>query len=127
MTECVLDASALLALLNGESGAEIVSKKIPHAKISAVNLSETVGKLMETGMPESDVYEAIESLGMETIVFDEPLAYETGKLRIKTKKLGLSLGDRACLATAKKKSLPAITADRNWLKLKTTVRIQCIR
>ena len=66
--------------------------------------------------------------GFEKMVdFNEEMAFEAGKLRPVTRKLGPSLGDRACLATAKVLNLPAVTTDRAWLKLRAKVKIRCVR
>lgn len=91
MSEVVLGASALLTLLNREPGHEEVAGTIPHAAISAVNLSEVVAKLAETGMPEEAIREALEGLALEVHTFERELAYETGLLRPTTKSRGLSL------------------------------------
>ncbi|MDQ3958865.1 MAG: type II toxin-antitoxin system VapC family toxin [Pseudomonadota bacterium] len=127
MNKSVLDASALLALLNQEAGADQVAAVIPRAALSAVNLAEVVAKLIDGGMPTAAVREALDTLGLHIVDFTETLAYESAALRAKTKKLGLSVGDRACLATIIYMELPVLTADRDRLKLKTSIKITCIR
>jgi len=127
VSECVLDASALLALLNDEPGSEKVKGVVPDAAVSSVNISEVVAKLMDNGAPEEAVREALLTLGLEIVDFNEEMAFEAGKLRPTTRKLGLSLGDRACLATATVMNLPAVTTDRAWLKLKTKIKVRCVR
>ena len=128
MSKCVLDASALLALLNGEPGVEKVAAAVGDAAVCAVNLAEAYRKLVSRGMPPEPAREALAGLALDIVPFDEEMAYVTGALRTATDKLGLSLGDRACLATAKQLKLPAYTADREWLKLKMpTVKVVCIR
>ena len=123
----VLDASVVLAFLNDEKGSEKLKKIIPGAMISSVNFSEVVGKLLENGVPETAAREALDTLSLNIIDFDEALAFEAGKLRPKTKRLGLSLGDRACLATASSLKLTALTLDRSWLKLRTKHKIEYAR
>ena len=123
----MLDASALLALLNGEPGNKVVAENLPGAVISAVNLSEVVAKLVEAGMPDDVVRSALEDLGIEFRAFDSEAAYLTGALRAQTRKLGLSLGDRACVALGFQLSLPVLTADRNWKELDVGVEIRTIR
>ena len=124
----VLDASALLALLYGEPGATQVANAIMSgAAISAVNLSEVVAKLNADGMPAAAITGAISPLDIEVIDFDTELAYQTGFLRPLTRQVGLSLGDRACLALAQQLALPALTADRAWLNLSLGTTIQVIR
>ena len=125
--DAVLDASALLALLNAEPGAERVAACVPGAVVSAVNLAEVVGKLVETGMPVEDIRLALAGLGLQIADLDEGLAYDVGFLRPATRARGLSLGDRACLAQARKSGLPALTADRGWLALHLGVEVEGIR
>jgi PIN domain nuclease of toxin-antitoxin system len=125
--ETVLDATALLALLQEEPGAEMVAEAIPHASISTVNLAEVVGKLADAGMPEEAVQGALAGLGIKVIPFDEDLAYRTGLLRPLTSAYGLSLGDRACLALGQRLSQPVLTADRVWASLKIGVKVRVIR
>ena len=127
MSDCLLDASALLALLNQERGAEQVAARLPAAQISAVNLAEVVGKLSEAGMPEAEVRLTVGALGLQIVAFDAGMAFEAGKLRPLTRKAGLSLGDRACLATARILGQTVLTADRAWAKLNVGVVIECIR
>jgi PIN domain nuclease of toxin-antitoxin system len=125
--DVVLDASALLALLGGESGAELVAAALPQATISAVNLSEVVAKLAEAGMAEGAIRQALRGLGLEIVPFDEEQAYEAGLLRPSTKGIGLSLGDRGCLNLARRLNLPALTADRTWARLVPGARVRVIR
>ncbi|KFD40741.1 twitching motility protein PilT [Peptococcaceae bacterium SCADC1_2_3] len=124
----VLDASALLALLNDEPGGDLVAEAIKQmAVISAVNLSEVVAKLHDAGIPTHEIHEILEPLGIEIIDFNLELAYRTGMLRLATKKAGLSLGDRACLALAEQLGMPLLTADRSWKELRLSVDIHLIR
>jgi ribonuclease VapC len=128
MMRGVLDASALLALLNREPGSEQVADVITAgAVISAVNLSEVVAKLGETGMPERLIHEVLDLLGVEIITFDVEQAYQSGLLRALTRRAGLSFGDRACLVLARKLDLPALTADRAWMDVEVGVTVQVIR
>lgn len=119
MIKNVLDASAVLAVLNGEPGEENVIPILAESAISTVNLTEVGAKLLEAGMDEASAQIAVSVLGIgEVMDFDEDLAWETAKLRPLTKQHGLSLGDRACLALAMKLKVPAVTADKQWSKLK---------
>jgi ribonuclease VapC len=127
VAETVIDASALLALLHAESGADIVAKALPGAVISALNLSEVIAKLDESGMPQKEIRSALSMLGLVVVPFDEELAYRAGVLRTPTKSAGLSLGDRGCLSLAQKLGFPALTADRSWLELSIGVTIRAIR
>lgn len=128
MSSCVLDASALLALLNEEEGAEQVAELVAAgATISAVNLSEVAAKLSLVGMPEALIRESLDPLGLETVAFDVELAYRAALLAGPAKASGLSLGDRACLALAAQAGLPAVTADRAWRQLGLDVELRLIR
>ena len=128
MTRGVLDASALLALLNREPGSEQVANVVAEgAAISAVNLSEVVAKLGEVGMPEGLVHEVLDLLALEVIAFDTEQAYQAGLLRALIRRAGLSFGDRACLVLARKLDLPALTTDRAWENVEVDVSVQVIR
>jgi PIN domain nuclease of toxin-antitoxin system len=125
--EVVIDASALLALLNAEPGADVVAEAITEGVISAVNLSEVIAKLCDAGMPEKAIHQALQTLGIEIVPFDEDQAYQAGLLRTSTQDLGISLGDRACLSLAKKLGIDALTADRAWTELSIGITIKVIR
>lgn len=127
MSNVVLDASALLALLNNETGADKVAEFIPGAVINAVNLSEVAAKLSENGMPEEAIREAIDILDLKVVPFDTDLSYKTGMLRLATKEKGLSLGDRACLASGLIMNLPVLTCDKIWKELNLSADIRVIR
>jgi PIN domain nuclease of toxin-antitoxin system len=86
-----------------------------------------MGKLIDAGMPEQDARESIELLNVEVVGFDVDLARLAAVLRNSTKKLGLSLGDRSCLALALARRNTAVTAERIWAKLKLGVKIELIR
>ena len=127
MPEVVLDASALLAMLNAEPGADVVAEAIPGGVISAVNLSEVVAKLCEAGMPEDVIYQALQPLGLQIETFDEEQAYQAGLLRTATQNAGLSLGDRACLNLARRLGVAALTADRTWSGVSMGATVKLIR
>jgi ribonuclease VapC len=128
MQSYVLDASALLALLNQEPGSERVAACIANgAAISTVNLSEVVAKLSDASIPEEVTREILSVLGIVVIDFDTVLAYDAGLLRPLTRQVGLSLGDRACLALARRLNLPAVTTDKVWQKLSLDIAVQLIR
>lgn len=127
MSEILLDASALLALVQNEKGAEYVTAEINHAAISTINFAEVVTKLFEVGMSKETIQKALAPLNLNIIPFDEEMAYEAGQLRLSTREIGLSLGDRVCLATARLRKIPVLTADRIWLKANVGVDVRCIR
>ena len=123
----VIDASALLALLNAGPGAKTVAAILEAgARVSAVNLAEVVGKLADYGMNDDDIGETLDNLGLWVEAFTEEQALATGALRASTRKAGLSLGDRACLALATVTGSVAVTADRRWTNL-TAVELEVIR
>lgn len=127
-TEVVLDASAILALLGGERGFEKVQAVLPCAIASAVNVAEVVGKLAERGMPVAEIRHAIKTIGLSIVPFSEQHAYLAGQLRPQTQHLGLSLGDRACLALGQDRHALVLTADTRWTTLTMiSVNVESIR
>lgn len=119
MIKNILDASAVLAVLNGEPGQKKVFPLLAESAISSVNLTEVAAKLLEAGMDQASARLAVSVLGIgEVVDFTADLAWEAARLRPLTKQYGLSLGDRACLALAIKLKIPAVTADKQWSKLK---------
>src|SRR5712692_5326230 len=128
MNSCVLDASALLAFLKQEGGVEQVTTAITNgAVISAVNFSEVVSKLSDGGMPEAAIHDALDPINLNIVDFDVNLAYQVGSLRPLTRRAGLSLGDRDCLALAQRLGLPLLTTDRSWKDLSLDIEVQVIR
>lgn len=125
MTRFVLDASAVLALLNKEPGGEIVQAALNQevCVMGAVNVSEVAAKLAERGMAAGAAHELIASLVLEVVEFDLGLALEAGALRPATLSLGLSLGDRACVALAQRLQLPIMTTERIWSRLALSVPV----
>lgn len=123
MNEAALDTSALLALMLGEPGAEEVRAVLPGALLSAVNLAELVSKLAERSMPAPLVQDAVEALGVVCVPFDTEQALVAGALRPTTRALGLSLGDRACLALAHARDVPALTSDTAWRAIPHTLGV----
>jgi len=127
VSKYVLDASALLALMNNEAGAQRVRDILGESVIGAVNVSETFGKLVSAGMSLEDARTSIELLNLEVIPFDTELAYAAGALVSRTKTLGLSLGDGACLTLGVALNRTVVTADLLWRKLKLEVTVEVIR
>jgi ribonuclease VapC len=124
---CVLDASALLAAMQGETGAALVESRFGEACISAVNLSEAVAKLTERNVPAETIIESLLDLDLDVRPFDRDQAMQAGLLRPATRGLGLSFGDRACLALAGALERPVLTTDRAWGSLDIGVAIEVIR
>jgi ribonuclease VapC len=128
MNRVVLDASALLAILNQEPGAERMTPELlSAAATSTVNLAEVHGKLVGRGLNPDEAWEATLSPIREAVAFTSEHARLTGDLAVQTRALGLSLGDRACLALGLALKAPVYTADKSWKKLKVRVRIHVIR
>jgi PIN domain nuclease of toxin-antitoxin system len=127
MSSVVLDSSALLAYLNAEPGADLVEPLLGNAKISTVNVAEVVGRLVAQNGSVTAIREMLDILALDMVDFDRDLAERAGELINRTRKQGLSLGDRACLALAARENLPAISADRAWAKLGIGVEIKLIR
>jgi len=123
----VLDASALLVLINEERGHEEVAHYLPEACISAVNLSEVISILHGTSMPNKEIKQLMKELIHSVVPFDEIHAYQTAQLRSLTKEKGLSLGDRACMALGKIKNISVVTADKIWKSLEIDLEIILVR
>lgn len=122
MTARVFDASALLALLGSEAGSERVEQLLhdsgDEALVSAANMVEVLTKLIDRGVTEADAALIWRELHLHVVALDEGQATAAALLRVSTRPLGLSLGDRCCLALAQ--SLPqarVVTADQAWKAL----------
>ena len=127
MTKIVFDSSAILALLKMESGHEIVSKNLEQAIVSSVNFCEVVSFLSKKTQKQDEMikfltetFDCIEDFNIEQAII-------AGSFISVTKDYGLSLGDRACLALAKYKNIPVLTADKAWTKLNLGIKIKLIR
>ena len=110
----MLDASAVLALLFEETGAEVVRAHLRTGVIGAANLAEVLAKLSDHGLPVPEAVRAVAILGLEVAPMTEAHAQRSAELRPLTRGAGLSLGDRACLALAAELGATAVTADRSW-------------
>lgn len=127
MNNVILDASAVLSLLNKEPGHDKVEKYLQDASISSVNLSEVIAILINIGMPEKEITPLLAELIKNVVPFDETQALTTASLIRKTKPYGLSLGDRACLALGILKNRPVLTCDKAWGKLEIPVKVILLR
>lgn len=110
----VLDASAILALLLGEAGASKVAAVLAGSQMSAVNYAEVFTHYAKLGSSQAEIEEVVGALPTAIVPLDRELAMVAGMLRPLTIDAGLSLGDRCCLALAKRTGLPAYTADKQW-------------
>ena len=123
----VFDSSALLAIAFRESGAEVAARALSGAQLSAVNAAEVVSRLVDSGASPADAQATLLAFGLTIHPFDTALAIDAGLLRATTRQLGLSLGDRACMALARRERTRVITADRSWAALDLGVEIELIR
>ena len=118
MASVILDASAVLALIREEPGADKVAPYIGRAAISAVNLQEVVKELLLSGLDEETIRELLDELRLDVHAHDVEAAYAAAALHAQTRQFGRGLGDRSCLALAVQLGVPALTADREWKKVK---------
>ncbi len=123
----ILDASAALALLLKEPGSDEVARLLGEAGISSVNMTEVYSKCVDRGLNPEIIKNLFTGLGVEVLSFSDRHALVAGQLRTQTKSQGLSLGDRACLATGIVEKRRVITADRVWLTLDLDIEITSIR
>lgn len=122
-----LDASALLALLQGEAGGDMVGEVLEHAIISSVNWSEVVQKAAAREVDVEGLRADVEALGLVVLPFSAEEAEEAAALWPRTRHAGLSLGDRACLALARRVGLTALTTDHAWGRLDLPVEVYVLR
>jgi PIN domain nuclease of toxin-antitoxin system len=125
--EVVADASAVLAALKNEPFGHFEPHELVGATISAVNLSEVLAKLHDDGLDEAQADAAASMMELRAVAFDGPLARSAARLRRLTRRAGLSLGDRACLALGQSLNRPVVTADRAWAMVDVGVEIVLIR
>jgi len=127
VTSVVLDASALIAFLRGEPGADVVRQRIAGASISAVNYSEVLKKTIEVnGLPDI-VHAHMGTLTVNVVPFDERQARSTAALYPATKSLGLSFADRACLGLGMSCGATVLTTEGKWTRTELPVKIKLIR
>jgi PIN domain nuclease of toxin-antitoxin system len=128
MNEVVLDASAILAVIQMERGAEKLTAEIrENSVVSTVNLAEVQSKLVKKGYPPEEAWEDALSLGTAPVPFTSEQTRIVGDLIATTEKYGLSLGDRSCLALAIALKAPVYTTEQIWRGLKVGVPIHVIR
>jgi len=118
VADVVLDASAVLALLNREPGGERVERYLAEGVMSAVNAAEVLSKLVDAGLTLGEARESLSLLGFRILGFELRDAEAVAALRTRTKSKGLSLGDRACLALGLRLEAVVVTAERSWAGLK---------
>ena len=114
-------------MLFSEPGGDVVAGILPQAHMTTVNLSEVLSRFCRDGYSAASVENKLRQSTIHWVNFDSQLAIEAAELLPHTKFLGLSLGDRACLALAKQTNSPAVTADRVWAQLSIGVEVRLIR
>lgn len=126
-TAYVLDASALLAFLQQEKGSEFVEQVLAHSVMSSVNWAEVLQRHRVRGVPSASLLGELMALGFGVVHFSAQDAAIAADLFPSTRALGLSLGDRACLALGISLDLTVLTADRAWKELSLAVKVDVIR
>jgi ribonuclease VapC len=124
MTVVVLDSSAVLAALLGEPGGAYVEPFLNGALIASVNWAEVVQYYARQGVAEPDIRSMLASVSCEVVDFDADLAYDAGLMVPHTRRAGLSLGDRACLALARHTGARTLTADSAWATVADAVGVE---
>ena len=127
MADVVLDSSAILATLFGEPGGDLAKAAMKGACISAVICAEVLTKLIDQGLTAIQAQDAIDRLGCELMEVDKYRGALAGALHERTRRRGISLGDRFCLALAEELGLPVLTSDRRWTTLDLGVEVTLIR
>ena len=126
MSAVILDASALLAMLRGEPGGKKVEGALADARMSVVNMAEVASHYHRLGMPNELVDQMLRPLPVTLVKADAELCWEAGRLRAVTAEAGLSLGDRFCLALAKRDKLAAWTSDRKWKEVADAAEVKVV-
>jgi ribonuclease VapC len=125
--EAVLDASALIALLWEEPGAEAVEPLLSRSAVSVVNWAEVLQRYCAYGVETAGRRESVEALGISLEGFSAEDAETVAQLWQPTRSAGLSLADRTCLALARRLGVVAYTADRDWRKIDVGIEVVVIR
>ena len=123
----VLDASALLAYLRQEPGAEVVDGLLPNARMASVNWAEVVQKSLSAGVDVEGMREDLQALGVRVEPFLPEDGERAGRLWSLTRQQGLSLGDRACLSLGLRLGLAVLTCDRAWAQLPLELEVRILR
>ncbi|MDB5440832.1 MAG: VapC-like domain ribonuclease toxin [Caulobacteraceae bacterium] len=125
MSEWIMDSSAILAWIWDEAGAEVVAERFDDSMVCSVNFAEVMTKLIDRGVPVEQALGQLKPFRVEAA--DYQLGLDAGALRDQTRHRGLSLGDRFCLALARRENLPVLTSDRAWAGLDLGVQVVLIR
>ncbi|MCJ2091421.1 type II toxin-antitoxin system VapC family toxin [Methylobacterium sp. J-072] len=117
MSAVVFDTSAVIALLRGEPGADLVARYVGQAAMSAVNLQELVKALLLRGLDLPVIETLVQNLRLDIHAHDREAAFAAAFLTDATRQFGSGIGDRTCMALAMKLRLPVLTTDRAWAKI----------
>lgn len=124
----ILDASAVLALIHDEPGADLVARSLDGSALSTANLAEVVGKLVDLEIDPTPLRLLLHSAGVTIEPLTVPDAELAGALRETAGGRALSLGDRCCLALAlRQDDADVLTADRAWSALSLPLQIRLLR
>ncbi len=124
MSTVVLDASALVALLRGESGAPIVAENVRGAAVSAVNFGEAAQRQYKAGTSRQEFEDVIAPLNLNIVSVDRAMALDAADIREIARAKGLSQADCLCLALSKRMGVVAMTADQKWLEIAGAVGVE---
>jgi len=127
MSSWVLDASAVVAFIRGEPGAQVVEPRLASSLLSSVNAGEVVARLIKLDVAPADAIQWVRRLDYEIVAVDAAIGLRAGELSALTRSKGLSLGGRICLALAEREGVPALTADRAWADLGLDIKVSLIR
>ena len=127
MTGVVLDASALLAVMNSEPGADIVRASLVGALMSAVNYSEVMKKTIERNVAVEKLHSLVRSASLDIIPFDVKLAEVCAELYPQGKPHGMSMADRACLALGMQRKCKVLTAEKRMGLVTLPIKVRLIR
>lgn len=122
-----MDSSAVVAAIFEEPGGEEMASRDGPFLLSAVNLCEVLERLAAGDGAEARTLAMLEALGLVLVDFTPDLAATAARLKAPTRGVGLSLGDRACLALALREAAPVLTGDRAWSKVDVGVEVVLIR
>lgn len=127
----LLDASAIIAFLQGEPGAAVVRQALQTGRcvVGAANLAEVIAKSIDRGIAPETIKAILAELSFTVIDVKAEDGAQAGWMRSQTRPFGLNLGDRLCLATAQRLKAKVLIADRPWLNVakQMGLDIQCIR
>lgn len=127
MTACVIDASAVLAFLFGERGGDVAQVWLDRgAAMSTANVQEVVATLVGRGASLADAVATIDDLAVEVVDLTLADAIAAGGLIAITRPIGLSAGDRCCLALGRRLGVPVVHAERRWQPLAGAVGVEMV-